>query len=111
MQVIDCGPGIPEAERQSIFDRFVQIQNQSIRHRRGSGLGLNFCKLAVEAHGGRIWIESVMGEGTTFSFTIPKQRKSPLRNEETSGESLDVVDDDRQETSVRLEVEPKHDEN
>jgi K+-sensing histidine kinase KdpD len=71
MQVIDSGPGIPESERQSIFDRFVQIQNQSIRHRRGSGLGLNFCKLAIEAHGGRIWIEANPTGGSIFAFTLP----------------------------------------
>jgi NtrC-family two-component system sensor histidine kinase KinB len=71
MQVIDGGPGIPESERQSIFDRFVQIQNQSIRHRRGSGLGLNFCKLAIEAHGGRIWIDANPSGGSVFAFTLP----------------------------------------
>lgn len=71
MQVIDSGPGIPESERQSIFDRFVQIQNQPVRHRRGSGLGLNFCKLAIEAHGGRIWIEANPAGGSIFAFTLP----------------------------------------
>jgi NtrC-family two-component system sensor histidine kinase KinB len=71
VEVIDSGPGIPEAERQTIFDRFVQIQNQPTRSRRGSGLGLNFCKLAVEAHGGRIWIEANPGGGSIFAFTLP----------------------------------------
>ncbi|MBZ0302714.1 MAG: GAF domain-containing protein [Anaerolineae bacterium] len=71
VRVIDRGPGVPESERQSIFDRFVQIQNQAGRHRSGSGLGLNFCKLAVEAHGGRIWIEDNPNGGSIFVFTLP----------------------------------------
>ena len=53
------------------FDRFVQIQNQSGRLRRGSGLGLNFCKLAVEAHNGRIWIDDNPAGGSIFIFTLP----------------------------------------
>jgi PAS domain S-box-containing protein len=71
VQVIDRGPGVPESERQSIFDRFVQIQHQAGRQRRGSGLGLNFCKLAVEAHGGRIWIDDNPEGGSIFMFTLP----------------------------------------
>ncbi|MAS32447.1 MAG: hypothetical protein CL610_00485 [Anaerolineaceae bacterium] len=71
VEVIDQGPGVPEAERLSIFDRFVQIQNQSGRLRRGSGLGLNFCKLAVEAHNGRIWIDDNPAGGSIFIFTLP----------------------------------------
>lgn len=71
VDVIDQGPGVPEASRQSIFERFVQIQNQAGRHRGGSGLGLNFCKLAVEAHGGKIWIEENPVGGSIFAFTLP----------------------------------------
>ncbi len=69
--IVDHGPGVPEAERESIFDRFVQIQQQAGHHRRGSGLGLNFCKLAVEAHGGHIWIEENPTGGTMMNFTLP----------------------------------------
>jgi two-component system, NtrC family, sensor histidine kinase KinB len=71
VEVIDNGPGVPENERESIFDRFVQIQQQGGRQRRGSGLGLSFCKMVVEAHGGRIWIASNPAGGSIFTFTLP----------------------------------------
>ena len=71
VEVVDHGPGVAEDERQSIFDRYVQIQQQGHERRRGSGLGLNFCKLAVEAHGGSIWIESNPEGGSIFAFTLP----------------------------------------
>jgi PAS domain S-box-containing protein len=68
--VSDCGPGIPEEYRQKIFERFTQIPGQRGR-RRGSGLGLTFCQLAVEAHGGRIWVEPALSGGSKFTFTLP----------------------------------------
>ncbi len=66
--VHDHGPGIPEAYRSQIFELFAQAPGG---RGRGSGLGLAFCKLAVEAHGGRIWVESVVQTGSTFYFTMP----------------------------------------
>ena len=70
--VSDAGPGIPEGAEEIIFDRFSQVRvgTHSTRQR-GSGLGLAFCKLAVEAHGGRIWAQSSPGQGSTFYFTLP----------------------------------------
>jgi signal transduction histidine kinase len=71
MSVCDSGPGIPEEYRDEIFKRFAQIPGQRGR-RRGSGLGLTFCQLTVEAHGGRIWVQPrPEGDGSTFSFTLP----------------------------------------
>jgi NtrC-family two-component system sensor histidine kinase KinB len=70
VHVSDTGPGIPEDFREKIFDRFSQVPGQSGR-RRGSGLGLTFCKLAVEAHGGRIWVEPRPGGGSIFTLTLP----------------------------------------
>jgi len=69
--VIDFGQGIPPEDQGRIFGLFVRGQEESARRVRGSGVGLAFCKLAVEAHGGRIWVESIAGEGSTFIFTIP----------------------------------------
>jgi K+-sensing histidine kinase KdpD len=70
--VSDAGPGIPAEYHEKIFDRFAQVRGQAVpRGRRGTGLGLAFCKLAVEAHGGRIWVESESGRGSTFFFTLP----------------------------------------
>ena len=70
--VSDAGPGIAEELHKKIFDRFAQVPVQAgHREQRGSGLGLAFCKLAVEAHGGRIWVDSEPGQGSTFCFTLP----------------------------------------
>ena len=66
----DSGPGIPPEFRESIFERFVQITSQPGR-RRGTGLGLSFCRLAIEAHGGKIWVEDGPTGGSEFSFTLP----------------------------------------
>jgi CheY-like chemotaxis protein/nitrogen-specific signal transduction histidine kinase len=66
--VKDTGAGISEQELPHLFDRFWQAQKTD---RRGTGLGLGICKAIVEAHGGRIWVESTLGRGTTFFFTLP----------------------------------------
>jgi two-component system, NtrC family, sensor histidine kinase KinB len=67
--VRDTGPGIAPREQQRIFDKFTRLHQEG--NSKGLGLGLAFCRLAVEAHGGRIWVESVPGQGATFSFTLP----------------------------------------
>ncbi len=75
VSVMDNGPGIPPEFHGKIFEKFGQVEN---RHRRlGAGLGLAFCKLAVEAHGGRIGVESEVGHGSTFWFTIPVAEPEP----------------------------------
>ena len=66
--VRDTGAGIPEEAFERIFEKFGQVDS---RTKVGTGLGLAFCKLAVEAHGGTINVESTLGEGSTFSFTVP----------------------------------------
>ena len=70
IQVKDAGPGVPEDFREKIFERFVQVPGQRPR-RRGTGLGLTFCQLAVEAHGGNIWVETPEDGGSVFKFTLP----------------------------------------
>jgi len=65
--VSDTGPGIPPDLQRRLFQKFVTGPSKQ----RGSGLGLAFCRLAVEAHGGRIWVESREGQGSTFYFTLP----------------------------------------
>lgn len=70
IQVIDTGPGIPDDYKNRLFDRYVQVEGQKGR-RKGTGLGLTFCLLAVEAHHGRIWVEDNPHGGSIFSFTLP----------------------------------------
>ncbi len=71
VRVTDTGRGIPADQRERFFDRFVQVEGDQPRTR-GFGLGLTFCRLAIHAHGGRIWVEDGMqGVGSQFVFTLP----------------------------------------
>ncbi len=69
--VADAGPGIPAAYRERIFEKFGQVENRQEGKKNSTGLGLTFCKLAVEAHGGTIGVDSEVGHGSTFWFTLP----------------------------------------
>ena len=71
VSVADTGPGIPERDRQKIFEEFQQADGSSTRRAGGTGLGLSIAKRIVELHGGRIWLDSTLGRGSTFSFTVP----------------------------------------
>jgi signal transduction histidine kinase len=69
--VTDTGPGIAEAEQQQIFEEFQQAESATARQQGGTGLGLAIAKKIVELHGGRIGVESHLGKGSTFWFTVP----------------------------------------
>jgi len=70
-QVKDRGRGIPADKLESIFERFGQVDASDSRQKGGTGLGLAICRQIVEQHGGRIWVESVFGQGSSFYFTLP----------------------------------------
>jgi signal transduction histidine kinase len=70
VEVLDNGPGVPEDYKQRLFDRFVQVKGQR-GGRRGTGLGLTFCRMVVESHGGTIWVEDNPTGGSIFAFTLP----------------------------------------
>ena len=73
ISIEDNGPGIPVLERERIFDKFTRLRGA---HKPGGlGIGLAFCKMAVEGHGGKIWVESQNNVGTTFFFTLPVATK------------------------------------
>jgi signal transduction histidine kinase len=71
VSVADTGTGIPAADHQKIFEEFQQVDSSSTRAKGGTGLGLAIAKRIVEMHGGRIWLESAPGKGSTFFFSIP----------------------------------------
>ena len=69
--VRDHGEGIAPQDLPKLFRKFSQIDSSATRKAGGTGLGLVICKGIVEQHGGQIWVESTMGEGSTFYFTLP----------------------------------------
>jgi two-component system phosphate regulon sensor histidine kinase PhoR len=71
--VRDTGIGIPEEEQERIFERFYQVDDAQTRRYDGTGLGLAICKHIIERHGGSIWVESKLGEGSAFHFTLPQE--------------------------------------
>ena len=79
LAVSDEGIGIPAEEWDRIFERFHRVENEITRRLRGAGLGLAVCRGIVEAHGGRIWVESQPGAGSTFCFTLPVQAREEGR--------------------------------
>lgn len=78
--VLDHGPGVPQAQADQIFERFVQLNQEGLSARQGHGLGLAICKSLTELHGGSIGVESHSGTGSRFWFRIPMSQK----NEEAS---------------------------
>ncbi|MDX1603953.1 MAG: ATP-binding protein, partial [Salinimicrobium sediminis] len=75
-KIVDTGIGIPEAKRESIFDRFSQADEDTSRNYGGTGLGLNISQQLIHRQGGSIWVESEEGKGSTFIFELPFQISS-----------------------------------
>jgi len=79
VSVSDQGIGISDQHVDMVFDRFYRLESGIARRRGGTGLGLAICKGIVEGHDGKIWVESKLGEGSKFSFSIPILRNAPIR--------------------------------
>lgn len=93
VSVTDKGPGIPEEYREKIFEKFGQVQTEEHTRSGSTGLGLTFCKMAVEAHGGTIGVDSVEGRGSAFWFELPYDAADASTSAESSspGETADVT--------------------
>lgn len=74
--VSDTGEGIPPDSFERIFEKFGQVESRKAGRKMSTGLGLTFCKMAVEAHGGRIWVDSTPGAGSVFSFVLPHRKSA-----------------------------------
>ncbi len=85
VHVIDRGIGIPAGDIPHLFEKFYQVDGSMTRTTGGTGLGLYIVKHIVEAHGGRIWVDSKVGEGSTFSFTVPLAVASDERTSQEHG--------------------------
>ena len=89
--VADNGPGIPPEYHELIFRKFEQVRTPNIPRVRSSGLGLAFCKLVIESHAGRIWVQSEEGRGSAFHFALPIRPPSNVVRVDESGSHPAVV--------------------
>jgi PAS domain S-box-containing protein len=92
--VRDQGRGIPADKLASVFDRFQQVDASDSREKGGSGLGLAISRGIVEQHGGKIWVDSVLGEGSTFFFTVPLVSSQTATTGDASAPLVLICDDD-----------------
>jgi PAS domain S-box-containing protein len=102
----DRGRGIPADKLDSIFERFQQVDSSDSRNHDGTGLGLAICKSIVQQHGGHIWVESVLGEGSTFYFSLPHLTTSLSPQLPTTSPPhvpLVLVCDDDEEIQIKLQ--------
>ncbi|NNJ12610.1 GAF domain-containing protein [Chloroflexales bacterium ZM16-3] len=81
VQISDTGVGIAPDQREKIFSRFYRLENKSSKHGVHLGLGLSICQQIVEGHNGQIWVDSELGKGSRFNFTIPMVRREQLISE------------------------------
>ncbi len=101
ISVRDDGEGIPLREQARIFDRFARLENTANRRTQGAGLGLYICRAIVAAHGGRIWLRSELGRGSTFSFSVPRAKNPDMPSFVFGGDTYDTneMEDDDDKTT------------
>lgn len=118
VDVRDNGIGISISDQQHVFDRFFRA-NRKDKSVEGTGLGLAICKTAIDLHGGRLWVVSEVGLGSTFSFTLPvgihnlsdaSHHHWGHDNSEGAGEISDDVDDNLQERAEKFDGDSTHDD-
>jgi signal transduction histidine kinase len=82
IEVSDTGIGIAPGDQAAIFEEFRQVGREDARKQEGTGLGLTLAKKFVELHGGRIWVQSHVGQGSTFSFTLPVRPEDKISSDQ-----------------------------
>ena len=114
-RVQDEGRGIPPDKLGMLFERFQQVDSSDARERGGSGLGLSISRSIIEQHNGRIWVESTVGKGSTFFFTIPllPEVQVPLQPEATTGapstRKVLIIEDDPDLANILAAMLERHD--
>jgi PAS domain S-box-containing protein len=93
LEVRDFGLGIPREAQDQLFEKFYRVDNTDRREIGGTGLGLAICREIIEAHGGKIWVDSAQGQGSRFYFTLPTVKKGPRQPNRASGRVLMVAGD------------------
>jgi CheY-like chemotaxis protein len=98
VSVTDSGPGIAKQDQTKLFQAFSQVDDSPTRKTGGTGLGLSICQHIINMHGGRIWVDSDLGKGSTFHFTLPFFRKERENEPTTPGGNKVIlaIDDDPQ---------------
>ncbi|MDX1991612.1 MAG: HAMP domain-containing sensor histidine kinase [bacterium] len=114
VDIRDSGIGIPEKDLERVFGRFYRSKLGIEAKIEGTGLGLAITRTIVEMHGGQIWVESVVGEGSTFTFTLPLPRQRSRRKDapstsESASEESDMVADQAQDSHDSAESESRSD--
>ncbi len=107
VQVRDTGIGISEEDQAKIFDRFFRADDPAVQEASGAGLGLSIVKSLIEMQGGRIWVESQLGEGSTFTFSLPLAQE--VINQDTVVQEDAVVTSPLGDTLKMLVIEDDHD--
>ncbi len=96
LEVRDSGLGIPREAQSHLFEKFYRVDNTDRRQIGGTGLGLAICREIVEAHGGKIWVESEQSQGSRFYFTLPTVKRDTLKQETRPGGRVLLVTGDPQ---------------
>ena len=105
VMIKDEGVGIPAEKSKLIFESYEQVNPRQIGEIASTGLGLSFCKMAIEAHGGKIWVESELGIGSTFYFTIPKGEEITIEVSDTENQgnaALLLSDQEKEQLAAYL---------
>ena len=100
--VQDFGAGIPQQFQERIFDKFEQVEDVLTRKHQGSGLGLAICRGILEGHGGRIWVKSQPGVGSTFHMSLPIARTSAVQSKKQASHATPTSQDDGERCLVMV---------